>query len=170
MTSSWERARRTVLDDAAAGTPLQVLLQRASCWGPAGPPVPILRRGGALIALVRFDERARAGSDCRARRERNDQSMTTGRQSCKDCCSPPLPDRCRCKRCQKAHNERETERRAERRKQEKCWVCGENVARVKRKNGTYRKLQTCETHRGYFQRRANPPPARRKVKAKGAHA
>lgn len=46
------------------------------------------------------------------------------RSTCADCGEPPLPNCRRCKFHREAHNERERQRRAERKKRKQCWACG----------------------------------------------
>ena len=68
---------------------------------------------------------------------------------CKDCAEPALEGAARCDTCRKAHNARESARRAERKDAGKCTVCGERAVKV---DGV--RLSTCETHREYFRARA----------------
>lgn len=80
--------------------------------------------------------------------------MTTGTRSgwypgrCKDCASTDLVG-ARCAECSAAHNAREAARRAERKADGKCTVCGERAVRVD--GGA---LTTCKAHREYYRARA----------------
>lgn len=65
-------------------------------------------------------------------------------QICKDCSDAPLPGERRCKACKAAHNARERERRAARKKKHQCWACGKPCARDE--SGTW--LSSCQAHRG----------------------
>lgn len=69
---------------------------------------------------------------------------------CRDCPEPPLTDddgnilSVRCRACRKAHNARERERRAERKRKRLCWACPDKA--VKDEWGQW--LASCEAHRG----------------------
>lgn len=65
--------------------------------------------------------------------------------TCADCAQPPLPGKCRCKACQRAHNERERQRRAERKKRKQCWACGKKALPDK---------SHCKDHEGHHWRGA----------------
>jgi hypothetical protein len=60
------------------------------------------------------------------------------------CTANPKPGESRCKVCRAAHNAREAARRAARRAECKCWVCGAEARLV---GGVYQ--ATCEVHQHY---------------------
>lgn len=68
---------------------------------------------------------------------------------CKDCALSALDGGQRCEQCRRSHNAREARRRASRKAEGKCSVCGERAVKV---GGVA--LTTCATHREYYRARA----------------
>lgn len=66
-------------------------------------------------------------------------------EACKDCGAAPEPGRRRCAEHAAAHNAREAERRAKRKKSKRCVVCGSPAERAR---------TLCATHSEYYRRRA----------------
>lgn len=73
--------------------------------------------------------------------------MSADDPRCKDCASPPQYGRARCAACAKAHRAQEAARRAERKAEGKCVVCGARAARVGGEP-----LTVCPAHREYYRR------------------